>query len=144
MEQAQFRLESKLSDFRTALIGLEKLIAVDMTSFKPEIVDGLKNGQIQKFEVVTELAWKLIKIFLFLQEGIDCNSPKSCFRALFNNNYIEEVNFVKWVEIIDSRNEMSHVYNEAVFEKTLECLPSYLKEYKKIISIIESTLENTK
>ena len=138
MEQARFRFASKLGEYQVALVGLEKLLAVDLNSFDPDVADGLRNGQIQKFEIVTELAWKLIKIFLFIQEGVDCKSPKSSFRELFNNDYIEDHAFEKWVEIIDCRNEMSHVYNETVFEKTLQKLPSFIESFRKIIKITES------
>ncbi len=39
----------------------------------------VRDAAIQRFEYTSEAFWKVVKSYLDIQEGIICNSPKSCF-----------------------------------------------------------------
>ncbi len=83
--------------------------------------------------------WKAVKEFL-RNRGLECNSPRSCFRELLKEGVVsmefEEVLF----EMIMLRNLLVHVYDEEqakkiyreiVKEKFLSTFKTILQELKK-------------
>jgi len=83
--------------------------------------------------------WKAVKEFLRIR-GLECNSPRSCFRELLKEGVVsmefEEVLF----EMIMLRNLLVHVYDEEqakkiykeiVKEKFLNTFKTILEEFKK-------------
>ncbi len=78
-----------------------------------------KEGVIQRFEYTWELAWKLIKDYLN-HEGLvlDRITPASVIRAAFEAQII--TNGDVWMNALDARNKMSHVYNIKKFEEVIQ------------------------
>lgn len=73
----------KLKTFRNAVDGFHDLLQVDLNKIRePILKDGVRNGQIQKFEYCTELTWKILKKFLYEFDGIDAKSPKDACKVL--------------------------------------------------------------
>ena len=82
--------QAKLEVVRKAIISFGKLLAVDLSLFREVIADGIKNGQIQKFEYCTELLWKQIKRFLLERDGIDASTPKDAIKEFYLAGYVSE------------------------------------------------------
>ena len=93
----------------------------------------------KRFEYTFESMWKAVKEFL-RNRGLECNSPRSCFRELLKEGVVsmefEEVLF----EMIMLRNLLVHVYDEEqakkiyreiVKEKFLSTFKTILQELKK-------------
>ena len=57
---------------------------------------------------------KVVKNYLDVQEGIICNSPKSCFKVAFKVGLLSEEEIVKILVMVDDRNLTSHTYREEV------------------------------
>ena len=68
----------------------------------------------------------MLKHVLKKNEGIECNSPKSCIREFFASGYINEDNAKLFMEMIDDRNMTSHTYHEEVAEIIFSKLKNYL------------------
>ena len=49
--------ENKLKVLEKALVGFSKLIQLPLGGLNEVHLDGIKNGQIQKFEYTIELLW---------------------------------------------------------------------------------------
>lgn len=106
-----------LADFRKAVVQFKEALTLPVEN------DVIKAGCIQYFEFSFELAWKTIKR-IAEEEGLaDCNSPKSALKAAFSNGWIdaEEV----WLEMLSSRNKMSHTYSAEDAVDIFEKLSSY-------------------
>lgn len=73
---------------------------------------------IQGFEMVVELAWKILKDYLENQGYEDLNTPKKVIRQAFQSEVITEGE--AWMEALNRRNITSHAYNAEVLEQTLE------------------------
>jgi nucleotidyltransferase substrate binding protein (TIGR01987 family) len=83
-----------------------------------------KEGVIQRFEYTWELAWKVIKDYLE-HEGVvlDRITPASVIRAAFEAKII--ANGERWMQALDARNKMSHMYNFKKFEEIIHDIQKY-------------------
>jgi len=95
----------------------------------------IRDSAIQRFEFTFELAWKTLKVYLEEKKGAkELYFPKDTFRSAFQAGIIDD-NPV-WLEMVDTRNETSHIYNEAMAEKVYKRLPSFLPPFKKLLDSI--------
>ncbi len=74
----------------------------------------VRDAAIQRFEYTFETFWKVVKNYLDVQEGIICNSPKSCFKEAFKVGLLSEEETIKILEMVDDINLTSHIYREEV------------------------------
>ena len=114
-----------LDDYKKAFETLENALSSTHES------DLEKAGCIKYFEFCFELAWKSIKIIAEDMGIMDCNSPKASLKTAFTNNWIN--NEETWLDMLNSRNLMSHTYNAASALKVYKNLKSYLPELKKLL-----------
>ena len=113
-----------LNDLVRALAELEDALLL------PAENNVIKAGCIQYFEFTFELAWKTVKRFAE-DEGIaDCNSPKAALKAAFSTGWIEEEEV--WLDMLSSRNKMSHTYSASSALQVFDKLPEYAKALKKL------------
>ncbi len=98
-----------------------------------EFSDLEKEGIVQRFEYTFELAWKTLKDYLE-HNGITLNqvTPRHTIKQGFAANIIEDGKI--WINMLEQRNLMSHMYNAKKFEKAIvqiqeEFLPTLKKFY---------------
>ncbi len=137
-------MELKLNEFKKAIEGFSYLVGVDLKSMEnvldKRLIDGIENGMIQKFEYSIELCWKLIKQFLKQEDGIDAKTPKQSIKEFYLAGYIDEDNYLKLIDMIDDRNNLSHIYDEDEFRKISKKFSLYVKVFEKIEQIINGLL----
>jgi nucleotidyltransferase substrate binding protein (TIGR01987 family) len=85
--------------------------------------DVSRDAAIQRFEFCFELAWKAIQERA-REEGMDCQSPKSCLKLAFKNSWI--IDEPAWLAMLVDRNQTSHTYDEALAKAVYSRLRSYL------------------
>ena len=85
----------------------------------------VRDAAIQRFEYTFETFWKVVKNYLDVQEGIICNSPKSCFKEAFKAGLLSEEETIKILEMVDDRNLTSHTYREEVAEEIYRRIRDY-------------------
>ncbi|MGH9361291.1 MAG: HI0074 family nucleotidyltransferase substrate-binding subunit [Thermoanaerobaculia bacterium] len=130
----------RIDTFRQAVEGFADLLALDISVFDAKVQDGLKNGQVQKFEYSTELAWKTIKKFLFVLDGIDAGTPKSAIKEFYLAGYVREADYETLLAMIEDRNRLSHVYRAEEFEKIHGQLKRHTEVMKKVAGVLEEAL----
>lgn len=90
-----------------------------------------KDGVIQRFEFTYELLWKTLKIY-FENEGIICETPKSCFKEAFRVNIIENEAVI--LKMLEDRNKTSHIYSKEISDKIFKRVKTdYIDNIQKII-----------
>ena len=136
MEQKKI-LHDKIIVLEQAVSSFEKTLSLDSTKFQSIVSDAIDNGKIQKFEYCTELLWKVVKRHLFVMHGIDSKSPKQTVKELYLTGEITENIYEKFLDILDTRNQLSHIYKEEFFKDILNKLPDFLKTMKKIMKIMK-------
>ncbi|KKS32248.1 MAG: Nucleotidyltransferase substrate binding protein, HI0074 family [Candidatus Amesbacteria bacterium GW2011_GWA2_42_12] len=119
------KFEEVKSQFEQALIRLEEALAQPKNDF-------MRDSCIQRFEFTLDLAWKTVQIYLKDVHGIDCNSPKTCFREAFRVDLIEYDDF--WIEMVDKRNETVHTYVQELAEKVYEVLPHTVTLFHQLLA----------
>ncbi len=97
----------------------------------------VRDAAIQRFEYNFEIMWKLLKHYLKDEEGIICNSPKTCFKEAFSQQMVTEKETVVLLEMTDDRNLTSHTYHEEVAEQIFSRLKKYHKLMNKLFSKIK-------
>jgi nucleotidyltransferase substrate binding protein (TIGR01987 family) len=136
-------MDVRLQAFEEALESLTYLVGVDLSALAgtldPRLIDGLRNGQAQKFEFTLELAWKAIKNFLKQQEGIDEASPKKAVKAFYLAGYLTEGAYLEMMQAIDDRNKLSHIYEQREFESIVERLPRHVELLRGVLRTLKRT-----
>ncbi|MDD8018579.1 MAG: HI0074 family nucleotidyltransferase substrate-binding subunit [Bacteroidota bacterium] len=86
-----------------------------------------RDSAIKRFEFTTELAWKLIQVYL-REQRIVCRSPKECLREAYAFGLIEDDD--RWLQMIDDRNITVHTYNETTADEVYSRLSMYLELFE--------------
>ncbi len=104
--------------------------------FKEEFIIEITT---KRFEYTYKSMWKTVKEFLRLR-GIECNSPKSCFRELLKEGIIPEDFEETLANMVFLRNTLVHVYDEKQAKEIYEKLKSksILKTFETVINSLES------
>ena len=98
--------------------------------------DIIKEGLIQRFEYTHELAWNVMKDFLLHEAEIKVLGSKDATREAFAAELIEDGEI--WMEMIKSRNQTSHTYNEevadAIFKRIIDIYLPALLDFGNMMS----------
>jgi nucleotidyltransferase substrate binding protein (TIGR01987 family) len=109
--------------FERAVERLEEALA------RPE--DAIvRDACIQRFEFTFEMAWKALQGHA-LAEGVECNSPRDCFRAGFRLGVIGRD--AQWMAMVEDRNRTSHTYDEESAKTIYRALPGYAQMLKGLL-----------
>lgn len=119
--------KSLVSDFAKSIKRLEEALHL-----KPTCIH--KDATIQRFEFCFELAWKSIQRFL-RAEGIECRSPKDCFRKAADFGLIE--NPAEWFGYLEARNRVSHTYNKKIADLIYKTSRKFPKAAKNLMQTIK-------
>ena len=109
----KYRWQQRMQNFEASLRELRSAIV------QTEYTNLERAGLIQLFEISFELAWKTLRDLL-IYEGYTVNSPRETIRQAFAFGILE--NAEKWLEALDSRNLLTHTYNEQTAADAVESI----------------------
>jgi nucleotidyltransferase substrate binding protein (TIGR01987 family) len=136
-------LEDKYKDllinYNNALNSYNNSLQIITIQFDEILIDTIKNGQIQKFETLTELAWKCCKLYIEINFGEIVVSPKTVYKQLFLEGVITEDLYLKLIQTVEDRNMLSHIYKEKMFVNVYQNLNLHLSSFKDLYQIINAT-----
>ena len=92
-------------------------------SLQKEKTPELRDSVIKCFELCTDVFWKTLQSMLVEQYGKALASPKPVIREAIANEIIPAD--VRYVDIIDLRNELVHNYHEEFAELAYEKIREY-------------------
>lgn len=125
--------------FQTAVTSFANLINKDITHIlDATLLDALENGKLQKFEYTIELCWKYLKNYLREQEGIETTSPKQAIKQTYLTQHINEDSYLKLIDMINDRNAMSHIYDEAEFKIIIAKFQDYAQTFQHILEKVKT------
>ena len=140
-------MDVRTRSFAEALESLSYLVNADLDALKrtldPRLIEGLQNGQAQKFEYTLELAWKAVRDFLKRQEGVDEASPKKVVKAFYLAGYLPEDDYVELLQAVDDRNKLSHIYEKREFDLIVARLPAYAQLLQRVLATIRPAAQES-
>ena len=129
MSDPDIRWRQRLQSFRKAFKRLSE--AVQLTEER-ELSELEQQGLIQAFEFTHELAWNTLKDFLESRGTTEMYGSRDVTRQAFAKGLIQ--NGEAWMEMIKSRNQTSHTYNEDTANEIAEAITSrYFAEFHQFL-----------
>lgn len=138
-KEADIRWEQRFSSYQKAFKKFSEavLILKDIEEDSDEIVaEILKEGLIQRFEYTHQLAWNVMKDFIYYQGNADIKGSRDATREAFKIGLIENGDI--WMGMISNRNKTSHTYDD---ETAAEIYETIINEYYPAFSRFEKTME---
>ena len=108
------RWKQRFVNFEKALFQLKSGIDKHVKTSE----DIIKEGIMQRFEFTHELAWKVLKDYLEYEGFTNITGSRTATREAFNKNLLE--NGDVWMEMIESRNNTVHTYQQNILEVEFE------------------------
>lgn len=112
MTNKDIRWIQRFSNYSKALRQLEKAVIL---AGERELSELERQGIVQAFEYTHELAWNTLKDFLEHRGNRNIYGSKDATREAFRLGLIEDGD--TWMDMIMSRNQASHTYNEETAEE---------------------------
>jgi len=116
-EQKDIRWEQRFSNYQKAFRKFVSAVDVvkgniegDQIQIGESLQEILKEGLIQRFEYTHQLAWNVMKDYAEYQGNNDISGSRDATREAFKMGLIADAE--GWMDMIKSRNETSHTYNE--------------------------------
>lgn len=141
--EKDIRWEQRFANFRKALDKLTQSVEYVNGNFttenEPDLDDVLhemlKEGLIQRFEYTHELAWNVMKDYAEWQGNPNVGGSRDATREAFQLQLIADGQI--WMDMIRSRNDTSHTYNEEtaneIFEKIVKEYYAAFLEFNRIM-----------
>ena len=148
-EQKDIRWVQRFGNFNKALAKLTAAIEHIKASYysqgefdQSRLKEGddiVIEGVIQRFEYTHELAWNVMKDFLESRGSTAFYGSRDATREAFQKGLIADGEV--WMEMIRSRNQTSHTYNE---ETALDIFVKVLEVYYPAFLAFQLTMEKLK
>jgi nucleotidyltransferase substrate binding protein (TIGR01987 family) len=129
MSGSDIRWQQRLQNFRKAF---KRLSDANQISQERKLSELEQQGLIQSFEFTHELAWNVLKDYLDYQGIQGVIGSRGATREAFKNGLISDG--IAWMEMIKSRNQTSHTYNEATAnEITVAVVDCYFSQFENFL-----------
>jgi nucleotidyltransferase substrate binding protein (TIGR01987 family) len=136
MKEQDIRWKQRFKNFEKAFGLLEEAVQQGLDE---ELTDLEKQGLIQRFEFTHELAWQVLKDYFEYQGNTNITGSRDATREAFEKGLISDGE--GWMEMIKSRNQSSHTYNEEIAEEIIE---SVLNRYYELFVAFKEKMESLK
>lgn len=134
MDGQDIRWVQRLANFKRARARL--VSAVELAHSR-DLSDLEKQGVIQAFEFVFELAWNVMKDYFLYQGNPGITGSRDAIRNAFKHGLVTDGE--GWMEMIKSRNQSAHTYNESVAN---EITDKILNSYHGLFARFETDMQS--
>jgi len=128
----------RFSNYKKALEKLSEVV-IYITNLQTDdavLSDIVREALIQCFEYTHELAWNVMKDYAEYQGNSSIGGSRDAAREAFNLHIIEDAEV--WMDMIHSRNETSHTYNNEIADVIVNKI---INEYYKVFTAFKDTME---
>ena len=114
MAQHDIRWRQRFQNFDRAVLLLREPMERDLATLS----NLEKEGTVQRFEFVVELAWKTLKDYLEYEgQVIEPVTPRNVIKTAFAARILQDGQI--WIDMLDHRNLLSHTYDERTFDQAV-------------------------
>lgn len=129
--EEDIRWKQRFENYLRALGQLQKFIE------KGNLNEFEAQGLIQAFEFTHELAWNVMKDYFEYQGNTSISGSRDATREAFQKGLIQDG--AQWMEMIKSRNQSTHTYNESTANDIRDRILNYY--YDLFVSFKEKMKE---
>ena len=133
MQTHDIRWKQRLENYKKALLQLQNAVYIGKNRSFSELEE---QGLIQAFEFTHELAWNVMKDYLYYQGNNTITGSRDATREAFHVGLIEDGD--SWMEMIKSRNKTSHTYNNEI---AVEIVNKILALYFPLLVALQNKME---
>lgn len=142
--ELDLRHKQRFSNYAKALEQLKKTLVYfeeKNQSGDENLANIIKISVIKSFVFSFELAWNVMKDYALYQGITGVAGSRDAIREAFSMGLIGEKNEMIWREMIISRNQSSHTYNESTATSILEKIQSdYLSAFEDFYQKMKTIL----
>ena len=125
-------IELKLKEFQKALKNLK-------SSSNLEYSDITRDSTLLRFELVSEIAWKVLKVYLENQFRIECAYPVQIYREALKAKILTALDAELALIMVKDRNRMVHDYNQNwAKELYKKILKNYIPLFERIFVAVSN------
>ena len=137
MSNQDIRWQQRFQNFLKAFSLLEETVEQSRNNGLNKLEE---QGLIQRFEFTHELAWNVLKDYFDYQGNTTITGSRDATREAFRQGLISDGE--GWMEMLRSRNQSSHTYNEEVAKEikdkvTKLYFPLFAEFKNKMNSLLE-------
>lgn len=132
MSTSEVRWKQRFKNFEAAHAQFKKAIQLSEQRTLSELE---KQGLIQAFEFTHEVAWHVLKDYFEHQGNTQVTGSRDAVREGFQKGLLPDGQV--WMEMIKSRNQTSHTYNQSTANEIVTKIQS---EYATSFLTFEKTL----
>ncbi len=131
-----------LDNLNNAIDALDRSIetAKDLDKSDPVLLEVVRAGVIQQFEVAYEQCWKMIRRWLrenySIEEAEFPRTRKDLFRHASKAGLIDQPE--SWFSYGDARNLSTHTYNQARADEVYQTALRFLKDARRLQKNLKS------
>lgn len=136
--EKDIRWIQRFDNYKKGLLQLKNAVKLSKTR-KLSCLE--EQGLIQAFEYTHELSWKTLKDYFYEKGNNNVFGSKDATRLAFNYGII--INGEIWMDMIKSRNQTSHTYNEEVAEQIANSIINdYFDEFINLEKKLKELIDN--
>lgn len=123
-------MELKIEEFKQALDNLK-------VSSVLEYSDISRDSTLLRFELVSEIAWKVLKIYLEDKFQIPTSFPAQIYREALKAQVLTALDVECALEMVKDRNRMVHDYNQNWADELYKkIIRDYIPLFEKIFKVV--------
>lgn len=134
--EPDIRWIQRMENYASALSQLEKAVALSRTRPLTPLEE---QGLVQAFEFTHELAWNVMKDYFAYQGNTAITGSRDATREAFSLGLVADGD--GWMEMINSRSQSSHTYNEQI---AVEITRKVIKCYFELFIAFKDKMEDLK
>lgn len=136
MSNEDIRWQQRYRNFLKAFTLFEEAVELSRTKKLSKLEE---QGLIQRFEFTHELAWNVLKDYFEYQGNTSITGSRDATREAFNKGLVTDG--AGWMEMIKSRNQSSHTYNDEIATELVNKATSvYYQLFVEFIAKMNSLL----
>lgn len=129
MAENDVRWKQRLNNLQRAFDQLRAAVQIARSR---DLSDLEQQGLIQAFEFTHELCWNVMKDYFVYQGNSTITGSRDASREAFQNGLV--TNGEVWMEMIKSRNQTTHTYNQKVAWEIIHKIKSeYFDEFERFL-----------
>jgi nucleotidyltransferase substrate binding protein (TIGR01987 family) len=123
------RWKQRFQNFEKSFLLLKRTLEIKKPS------EAERGGLIQFYEMTFELAWKLLRDYLY-EQGFSVNSPREAIKQAYLSEIIADGQ--GWIDALEDRNLTTHTYDE---ETALKVVKSIKDAYFPLLNALYTSIK---